>query len=858
MVLSALDPTKMVRAEHPRPETIPSYMKEGYEKGKKAHFIAQLFERAIAGSSTSKQMLALGVPSALDDELFEVWQSYMDAVSKKKATPSPLRAFAGIGEQIWLDGLTYDMLQINEDDFISEFEALVRDHGITGVTTNPRLIELYLDSPKVREKAHRLAAGGLSPKDVYFELIKDLAKEVIDAFDRQKVNGKFSVELNPTKADNVQESVVEAMRWLEISPESMMVKVAANAAGYKIIEEVTYRGGNVNATLIFTPGQYRMVAQAYINGLARRAAEGKRIDNLYSVASFFISRWDTACWQYMPEGHPEYHGMFANSVAIEAYNEVFKDLFLNPEGKFRKELAAKHGAKVQDFLLASTGSKADDIEKEMRKAGVPENVITESKTRYPKGVYVTPAQGRYVVNTLPLSTIKYLMAQEIKPEMTIETNRALAGQIYRAVEANMAAKTAQAGRPGIDIEAKGEELFNAGMDQFKGAFSKIMATIEGIVREEMAKMVNLSPFAGLPIILNGETGELILGEGIVSEPKWLRPLADAGNSIRNPKAITSTNRDRVVYYGYRNVALRENAAIVDKNHLRFDITVLMPGVVAEGADEEFIMTKGHMHPHLMDREGAARVFPEFYEVWNGYAMYVQQGTNPKTNKFEVEVTFARPGDKVLLKPGYSHRTVNVGNEPLVMANWLGEEVGGKTERVEGNDRYDVAKSVEQTVAPSVKPNFSEIEANNGYAYWVMRSRNGGIYFRFNPNYAPMRNLPYGPSMAALRFATPVSEMPELGLSSSEPMYRQAGNKALSDFLRGLVEPEAYKETYERLVKASYTPEGVKSLDRKIHGSLADMNVIAPFPRIEGFSSGQLEWVPGYEGATVRMKGTTSE
>ena len=866
MVLSALvDALKLngkVRAEHP---TVPPLDKEdrrAYDIGKTAHNIAQLFERAIAGPAdpNSKYVLALGLPSTLDEELFSIWREYLAAVEKKASTSSPLLTFRLIGEQIWLDGLTYDMLQVKEGDFISEFEALVRDHGITGVTTNPSLIKAYLKSPKVQGIAARLAARGMSPEEVYFELIKGLANEVVAAFGRQNVKGKFSVELNPLKADNVEESVAEAMKWLAIAPENIMVKVAANEAGYKIIEEVTYRGGNVNATLIFAPGQYRKVALAYIAGLAKRAAEGKKIDNIYSVASFFVSRWDTACAQYIPEDHPEYHGMFANSVAITAYNEIFTELFLNPNSQFQRELAVPNGAKAQDFLLASTGSKAADIAKNLAEAGMPASVVEEIKKRYSAGVYVTPVQGPYVVNTLPLPTINYLMTQETKPEKTIETNREIAREIFNTVEASMTAKTAEESKPGLNIEAKGEELFKAGMEQFKTAFNEIMATIESIVLTERAKAVNLSPFAGLPIILNSETGELILGESIISEPKWTRALAEVGTSIRNPEAITSANRDKVIYYGYMNVALKENGTtVVDNNHLRLDVMVLMPGVVAEG-DEEFIMTKGYNYPPLTRREETKKgepvrvSLPEFSEVWNGYAMHIQQGMNPNTQRFEVEVTFVKPGDKVLLKPGYSQRTVNIGNEPLVIANLLGEEAGGKNERVEGEERYNAARDVEGVIAPSVRPSFSEIEANRGYAYWALRSRAGGIRFRFNPRYSPGENLQYAPYRAALRFATPASEIPELGLSNNEPMYRQAGNKALSDFLRGSARPE----TYQRLVKASYTPEGVKNFERKIQGALTSVSVTVPLPSFEGVPSEQLKWVPGYEGDKVRLIGTSRE
>ncbi|MFA5143646.1 MAG: glucose-6-phosphate isomerase family protein [Candidatus Omnitrophota bacterium] len=356
---------------------------------------------------------------------------------------------------------------------------------------------------------------------------------------------------------------------------------------------------------------------------------------------------------------------------------------------------------------------------------------------------------------------------------------------------------------------------------------------DGTIDKNQAKIVDLSGYAGLDIKLTSGTGELILGGNIVSEPKWVRPLAAAGNSIMNPGAITSVNRDRVVYYGYRNVAARQSASAVDHNHLRFDITVLQPGVVAAGADEEFIMTKGHIHPSRRvvftdtTSQPAPVWYPEFYEVWSGYALYVQQGRNPETGEFEVEVTFAKPGDKVLLKPGYSHRTVNIGNEPLVMANWIAEDVGGKNARVEGEERYDVSKKPAETVAPAVRPDFSEIERKNGYAYWVERTPEGGIRFEFNPNYSPAEDLGYGPRRAQLRYATPAAAIPALGLSNSEPMYKQAANSALSSFLRGGMSAPERRAEYNELAAAASNKETKATFESKIRQALPDVTVTAP-------------------------------
>jgi glucose-6-phosphate isomerase len=282
---------------------------------------------------------------------------------------------------------------------------------------------------------------------------------------------------------------------------------------------------------------------------------------------------------------------------------------------------------------------------------------------------------------------------------------------------------------------------------------------------------SLDAIAGVPIWLNEDTGKLTLGYDLVSENKWERPLKDADKSVaKHNQWVIAANPDRVVYYGYRNVRLKGDTKEVDRLKLRFDITVLQPGFIGD----EYIMTKGHQHPGK-DQKLPGMDYPEFYEVWNGTALYVQQGVNPE-GKFEMLATLARPGDKVLLLPNYSHRTVNIGRDPLVMANWISEEVGGKDDGTRG---------------AIVKPDFSEIEKKNGYTYHVVKGVDGKLTFRHNPA--------YGPTPAALRLAVPAASLDENGLRLSKdgPMYGVLKNEndrnALSVFLRN---PEEFKPLFK--------------------------------------------------------------
>ena len=370
---------------------------------------------AVANGEVSKE---LGQSTEDDFQIF-LEPSSSSPISIQPVTS--LRVYADINQRIWLDGLTFEML------LSGEFENLVRTHGINGVTTNPSLIKAYFSDQRVIDKAKELAAQGLDKKTIYYQLVSELAKTALEIFEKAGIkDAKFSVELNPAVNNaDVAEALKEALLWTDINPTHMMIKVALssdadgidNHIGYKIIEEVISRGRNVNVTLIFTPEHYQKVVDAYIRGLQRgliNVKEGRlskdEFNRVYSVASFFISRWDV----YFEENNltPENaHGQVANAIAIKAYNEIFKNSFSdkNPTWNKLKTDANAIGLEVnpQEFLLASTGSKGADMLKK--------GVITEKiAAAYPAGIYVHPLQGTLIVNTLPYTpTIKYLIENGI-------------------------------------------------------------------------------------------------------------------------------------------------------------------------------------------------------------------------------------------------------------------------------------------------------------------------------------------------------------------------------------------------------------------------------------------------------------
>ncbi|MCK9571817.1 MAG: hypothetical protein M0Q96_00855, partial [Candidatus Omnitrophica bacterium] len=506
-------------------------------------------------------------------ENFQVFLEPISASSPLNIQPvSSLRVYSDINQRIWLDGLTFEML------LSGEFENLVRTHGINGVTTNPSLIKAYLSDPRVMDKAKELASQGLDRKTIYYQLVSELAKTALGIFEKAGVkNAKFSVELNPAVNNtDVAQALKEALLWTNIDPEHMMIKVALssdengvdNQIGYQIVEAVISRGRNVNVTLIFTPTQYYKVVDAYIRGLQRgliNVKSGKlskeEFNRVYSVASFFISRWDV----YFEENKlvpKNSHGKVANAIAIEAYNKIFKDAFSdnNPSWKELKADAAALGLKIkpQEFLLASTGSKGADL---LKKGIIDESIAAD----YPAGIYVHPLQGPFVVNTLPYGTIKHLI------EKGVAKNKD--GSIAKTIESGYASSRQTIGlilESNADITQIGAILLKNATTAFSNDYNSVQNSLDNVVNGTVSSPVVLTEQKGSftykeePIV-SGQLPQEVLD--LYSDPIILEVLSK-NSSIKNIRKIgLDPSMAKYVKYGTsgdRDVIYDEDPTVVSR------------------------------------------------------------------------------------------------------------------------------------------------------------------------------------------------------------------------------------------------------------------------------------------------------
>ncbi|MDX6592437.1 MAG: transaldolase [Gaiellales bacterium] len=357
---------------------------------------------------------------------------------------SQLHELAAAGTSPWLDNIRRGWL------VSGEFRRWL-DLGILGVTSNPTIFQKAIaESDDYDEAISALAGSGLSPEDVFFQLaIEDIqaaADQLRDAYDSTgHVDGYVSFELPPGMANDTEASIEAAPRfWKRIDRPNIFIKIPGTAAGTPAIRESTAAGINVNVTLLFSLQNYEAIHWAYIEGLEQRVERGQPIDELHSVASFFVSRVDTAVDKLLPEGS-DLRGKAAIANAKMAYQR-----FLEITASDRWQVLAAQGANVQRPLWASTGTKDPS---------------------YPDTLYVDNLIGPNCVNTMPNQTIEAFIDH---------------GVVRRTVDAGLdeardvLARLADAG---IVLDDVTRQLEIEGVKSFSDSFDSLLETIAGKLRQ---------------------------------------------------------------------------------------------------------------------------------------------------------------------------------------------------------------------------------------------------------------------------------------------------------------------------------------------------------------------------------------
>ena len=254
-----------------------------------------------------------------------------------------------IGQSIWLDNITHRLLASGT------LLSYIRELTVTGLTSNPTIFDHAIkNSNDYDDVIRRKLDEGKSGEVLFFELALEDLRQAADFFrpiydQTDGVDGWVSLEVSPLLAHDPTGTVTEAKALHNRAARpNLFIKIPGTSQGLPAIEEAIFAGIPVNVTLLFSGEQYVAAAEAYMRGVERRIAAGLNPD-VGSVASLFVSRWDVAVAQKVPEG---LHNRLGIAIARKAY-EMYRTLLDSP----RWQRIQNAGARPQRLLWASTGTK---------------------------------------------------------------------------------------------------------------------------------------------------------------------------------------------------------------------------------------------------------------------------------------------------------------------------------------------------------------------------------------------------------------------------------------------------------------------------------------------------------------------
>ncbi len=321
---------------------------------------------------------------------------------------NPLIELTNLGQSIWYDNIERRLMTSGG------LKRMIEEDEVRGVTSNPAIFEKAISgSGDYLDQIRELVAQHKSSTEIYEALaiadIQNAADILAPVFDKtQGKDGFVSLECSPLLAHETSATIEEARRlWREVARKNVMIKIPGTPAGMPAIEQCIYEGININITLLFSLAAYEKTMEAYIRGLERRAAEGKPVDRIASVASFFVSRIDTNVDKRLEHMAAEntseeqkaklrsIAGRIAIANAKVAYQR-FKEVFHGPRFAALKQ----GGAQVQRPLWASTSTK---------------------NPAYADVYYVEALIGAETVDTVPPATLK-AFRDHGRARLTIEEN----------------------------------------------------------------------------------------------------------------------------------------------------------------------------------------------------------------------------------------------------------------------------------------------------------------------------------------------------------------------------------------------------------------------------------------------------
>jgi transaldolase len=347
----------------------------------------------------------------------------------------PTQELHELGQSLWVDNITRTML---DDGTLARY---IDELSLTGLTSNPTIFDKAIGAGHAYdEQIAELAGRGLEGEDLFFELaVTDLtrAAELFRPIHERTdgVDGWVSLEVSPLLADDTEATIAQARELREKAEGNVFIKIPGTEAGRAAISEAIFAGVPVNVTLLFSTEHYTRAAEAFMEGVERRIEAG--LDPAVpSVASLFISRWDVAIADEVPDELRHRLGIAVGMQTYRAYRELLESE--------RWQRLANEGARAQRLLWASTGTKdpaASDV------------------------LYVEGLASPFTVNTMPEKTLLAF------------AEHGSVGEMLPADGGDSAEVLAAFAAAGIDVAALAARLQREGADSFVASWRELLGTI---------------------------------------------------------------------------------------------------------------------------------------------------------------------------------------------------------------------------------------------------------------------------------------------------------------------------------------------------------------------------------------------
>jgi transaldolase len=354
---------------------------------------------------------------------------------------SNLERLSGLGQSVWIDSLSREMLESGQ------LAKLMKEDAVTGVTSNPTIFQKALaEGDRYDAQLRELLGSTDDAKEIFVALA---ARDVGDACDLMRdvwdqgagLRGYVSIEVDPTLAYATEATYEEAKRLHElIDRPNLYVKIPGTQPGLPAIEDMIAAGKSINVTLLFSQERHREVMEAYIRGLERLVASGGDPRSVSSVASFFVSRVDTETDARLEAIGSATALALRGKLAVANARLAYQNWLEVFSGERWQYLASK-GASRQWCLWASTSTKNPD---------------------YPDTLYVDTLIGPETVNTMPLETVEAFQDHGTVA-LTVEEGIDEARSLLRELE-----------RLGIDVDDVTETLEQEGVQKFDDSFQQLL------------------------------------------------------------------------------------------------------------------------------------------------------------------------------------------------------------------------------------------------------------------------------------------------------------------------------------------------------------------------------------------------